>query len=180
MGPAGPAGATGATGPAGPEGPVGPQGPAGPPGPAATVNSAFGGRYQSSQIDLNLTANQSTVILLNNWFDYYNVDINTPDGIRVYLDNDYLFEYYLSVISLNAQANVTLNLLVNGSVIANSTVKHVVGTTFDTVFSGTIIRHLNYGDFVQLAVVSDQSVTLRVSHEYGARLVVTSLRAQTV
>jgi hypothetical protein len=107
--------------------------------------------------------------------DYQYVDFGGgANSIRSLYDSEYLITYYVAAVTASGSANVTVYIRVNGVIISESGISHFIGTASDWAFNGSVIKHLAYGDIVDLVIIADQDVTLNIAHAYGARLIVHS------
>ena len=157
QGPTGPTGVTGSTGPTGPQGIQGPTGPTGPTGPSETIDTAYGGLYNSSTQLVSFSAVNTYVRLnLNTALPSSNVTA-ANNTITIIEAGDYEINYNI-LANVNRASTLVSAVRRNGVAISNTSgaytlsIDSTTGISHDARLSASTIVTLQAGDVLDLAL----------------------------
>ena len=153
----GPTGVTGSTGPTGPQGIQGPTGPTGPTGPSETIDTAYGGLYNSSTQLVSFSAVNTYVRLnLNTALPSSNVTA-ANNTITIIEAGDYEINYNI-LANVNRASTLVSAVRRNGVAISNTSgaytlsIDSATGISHDARLSASTIVTLQAGDVLDLAL----------------------------
>ncbi len=178
-GPRGEQGIKGDQGPRGEQGiqgnvgPTGPKGDKGEPGQSAFTLSAYGGKYNNTQ--MNIQANiigAWTQIPLPNSMPSINANESENSDLKLEQDGIYEINFFVN-FSTDKNTTVTLIARQNETNIPSTVVTKKVSANQEEIFSGNTYVELKADDKIDLAIsANDENVTINFNQGMNASLTV--------
>jgi hypothetical protein len=141
------------------------------------LEHAYGGKYQNAPVNFSVGASAEYQIPLSEYSVYSSVDISRANSVVVEMESNYIIDFYAALHSLVQPypSSVTLVLRVNSVANYYSAVTANVDAYGNITLIGQAMIHLNYGDVVDMAIISPTSTQFELLDNVSARLYVHSL-----